>query len=396
MDESTVRTPASDMQVILLVDDDPLITEGLALGLEREGRTLITCNDIESAQLAVEWLEPAYVVSDVRLTGSFAFEGLDFIRFAKQRLPDSKVILMTGEAPEALQLEASERGAIAFLQKPFGGRELSAVIDLMSPLPALGTDPPVLIQIPLLDEILISPHLYSVFQPIVTMGSEWQPYGFESLARYRTNSPLSNPEKLFQYAGRKGRVCDLELVCIERTLEVSNVLADQGPLFLNIHPDVFAAGTRLADLMSVYAQKRELSGKIVLEITEQAGLKGTDVVFEQIDRLRSMGIRFAFDDFGMAYSHLPFIDRVRPAFLKISQHFGTLFESNPTKVKIIKNVLSIAADFGSEVILEGIEDSSTAEAGAELGIRYGQGYLFGRPTEPGAFAKRKHSLVRET
>lgn len=389
MNEPTAHTPSSQMQVVLLVDDDPTITTGLAFGLEQDGRTVITCNDIESAELAVQWLKPAYIVSDVRLTGSFAFEGLDFIRFAKRHLPNSKVILMTGEAPEALQLEASERGAIAFLQKPFGGRELSAMIDVMTPLPSVGTLPPVLIEMPLLDEVLVSPDLYAVFQPIVELGSAWEPYGYESLARYRTNAPLSNPEKLFQYAARKERVGDLELACITRTLNVSSALVDQGPLFLNIHPDVFTAGTRLYDLLAGYAEKGGLPGKIVLEITEQAPLKDGPGVFEQIERLRGLGIRFAFDDFGIAYSHLPFIDRVRPSFLKVSQHFGTQFETNPAKVKIITNVLSIAKDFGCEVILEGIEDSSTAEAGSELGIRYGQGYLFGRPTEPGAFARPK-------
>lgn len=389
MNEPTTHTPSSEMQVVLVVDDDPTITTGLAFGLEQDGRTVITCNDIESAELAVQWLKPAYIVSDVRLTGSFAFEGLDFIRFAKRHLPNSKVILMTGEAPEALQLEASERGAIAFLQKPFGGRELSAMIDVMSPLPSAGTLPPVLIEMPLLDQILVSPDLYSVFQPIVELGSAWEPFGYESLTRYRTNAPLSYPEKLFQYAARKERLCDLELACITRTLKVSSALVDQGPLFLNIHPDVFAVGMRLFDLLAGYAEKGGLPGKIVLEITEQAPLKDTPGVFEQLERLRGLGIRFAFDDFGIAYSHLPFIDRVRPSFLKVSQYFGTLFETNPAKVKIITNVLSIAKDFGCEVILEGIEDSSTAEAGSELGIRYGQGYLFGRPTEPGAFARPK-------
>lgn len=389
MNEPTAHTPSHEMQVVLLVDDDPTITVGLAFGLERDGRTVITCNDIESAQLAVEWLKPGHIVSDVRLTGSFAFEGLDLIRFAKRHLPNSRIILMTGEAPEALQLEASERGAIAFLQKPFGGRELSAVIDLMSPLPSVGNLPSVLIQMPLLDEVLVSPDLYAVFQPIVELGSAWEPYGYESLTRYRTNAPLSNPERLFQYAARKERVCDLELACIARTLDVSSALVNQGPLFLNIHPDVFAAGTRLFDLLAGYAEKGELPEKIVLEITEQAALKESPDVFEQIERLRGLGIRFAFDDFGIAYSHLPFIARVRPAFLKISQHFGTLFETNPSKGKIITNILAIAKDFGCEVILEGIEDSSTAEAGSKLGIRYGQGYFFGRPTEPGAFARPK-------
>jgi ActR/RegA family two-component response regulator len=60
-------------QTILLLDDDPVILEGLALGLQRQGRTVITCSDLESAQLIVEQVAVSHVVSDVRLSGPFAF-----------------------------------------------------------------------------------------------------------------------------------------------------------------------------------------------------------------------------------------------------------------------------------------------------------------------------------
>src|SRR5687768_14497129 len=115
-----------ESQLILLVDDDVTITEGLATALEREGRTIITCNDVESAQLIVARMHPSHIVSDVRLSGPFGFEGLDFIRYAKRHSPESRVILITGDAPEALQLEASERGAVGFLQKPFDPSALEA------------------------------------------------------------------------------------------------------------------------------------------------------------------------------------------------------------------------------------------------------------------------------
>src|SRR2546427_10331552 len=75
---------ADTHQIVLVLDDDPMITEGLAMGLAREGRTVITANDLEGGEMVVEWLKPSHVVSDVRLTGTFGYEGLDFIRFVKR------------------------------------------------------------------------------------------------------------------------------------------------------------------------------------------------------------------------------------------------------------------------------------------------------------------------
>ena len=112
------ETRVRDSQVVLLLDDDLMVTEALAAGLERAGRSLITCNDVESAELIVDRLRPSHIVADIRLTGHFGYEGLDFVRYAKRCAPESRIILISGDGDEALQLEASTRGAVAFLQKP--------------------------------------------------------------------------------------------------------------------------------------------------------------------------------------------------------------------------------------------------------------------------------------
>ncbi|MGZ8853538.1 MAG: response regulator, partial [Thermoanaerobaculia bacterium] len=231
---------------MLVLDDDLMITEGLAAGLARSGRTIITCNDLESGELVVEWLKPSHVVSDVRLTGAFGYEGLDFIRFVKRHSPDSRIILMTGDAPDALQLEASERGAVGFLRKPFEIAELDSVLNLMAPFRTGSPEWPDVIKMPMLDDILSGDSLSTLFQPIVKLASGEQ-VGYEALTRCRTESPLRNPETLFQYAVRKHRVVDLELACISRSLEAGTALATSKPIFLNIHPEVFVSGHALRD-----------------------------------------------------------------------------------------------------------------------------------------------------
>ncbi|MGH9459157.1 MAG: response regulator, partial [Thermoanaerobaculia bacterium] len=156
-------------QIVLILDDDVMLTEGLAAALARPGRTLITCNDLEGGELIVEWLHPSHVVSDVRLTGEFAYEGLDFIRFVKRASPDTRIVLMTGNAPDNLQLEASERGAVGFLQKPFEIAELDAVLDMMAPTREGSPDWPEVMAIPLLEQVLTDGSLGTAFQPIVRL-----------------------------------------------------------------------------------------------------------------------------------------------------------------------------------------------------------------------------------
>jgi EAL domain-containing protein (putative c-di-GMP-specific phosphodiesterase class I)/ActR/RegA family two-component response regulator len=383
-----IETALPESQLILLLDDDPNITEGLAVGLEREGRTVITCNDVESAELIVERMHPSHIVADIRLSGPFGYEGLDFIRFAKKHAPESRIILISGDAAEELQAEASERGAVAFLQKPFAIEELDATIDMLvcAGTSALsGFDR--IIRMPPLDDILHSDTLHHYFQPVVRLGAEPVVFAYEALARLDTNSPLRDPEMLFKYASRKHRVVELELACIARALHLAAPLVQKALLFVNVHPDLFAVGVAFPDTLVSQAREAGVAlDRIVLEITEQASLAHTPVVLKTFSDLRALGIRFAFDDVGVAYSHLPFMDAVRPSFLKVSQHFGTGFEKDPMRLKIVMNLLSLANDFKCDLILEGIEDESTAAMAAHLGIPLGQGFYFGRPADPSAFA----------
>src|SRR5205823_8383133 len=170
------------------------------------------------------------------------------IKFAKRVTPESRVILISGDAAESLQLEGSERGAVAFLHKPFQVRELDHMLDLIScsELSTGGIDRP-LIRMPLLDDIVVSPGLKPFVQPIVKLDSTRKRVGFESLTRFRSDSPLRNPELLFKYAARKDRVGDLEIACMNASFKAAKSFSADVSIFVNVHPQLFNAGTRLKD-----------------------------------------------------------------------------------------------------------------------------------------------------
>ena len=47
--ESNIR---ESHQIVLILDDDLMITEGLAAGLARPSRTIVTCNDLETGEMS--------------------------------------------------------------------------------------------------------------------------------------------------------------------------------------------------------------------------------------------------------------------------------------------------------------------------------------------------------
>jgi EAL domain-containing protein (putative c-di-GMP-specific phosphodiesterase class I) len=261
------------------------------------------------------------------------------------------------------------------LSKQFGTEALEPLLGAAS-----GDEPPALIIVPTLDEVIGSGDLRPRFQPIVSLADR-SLHGVESLARYRGGEPFDRPDLLFSYATRRKDVARLEAACIAMTMRAAVTFPESTRLFLNIHPAALDDVGIVATLATSARQSGIDLARVVLEITEQQELRHTPSLFGAIEQLRALGVRFAFDDVGVAYSHLPLIETIRPSYLKISQLFGTQFESDPTKVKIIRNIVGLGVEFDCDVIIEGIEDASSESAARDLGIKFGQGYLFGRPAD---------------
>lgn len=238
------------------------------------------------------------------------------------------------------------------------------------------------IRIPLLDEILVSDHLRPQFQAIVHLNETAEPFGYEALTRFRSNNPLLDPEFLFLYAGRKGRTCDLDVACLRASLSHGTSITRSAHLFVNLHPSMLAEVSRWIGVLEEAAASGTLAlDRLVVEVTEQGSLDQPQLAAQAFDTLRSLGVRLALDDVGIAHSHLSLIDRIRPSFIKISRIFGTGFEDDATKTKIVRNIVALADDFAAEIVLEGIETAETAHAARDIGIPLGQGYFFSRPQD---------------
>jgi len=90
------------------------------------------------------------------------------------------------------------------------------------------------------------------------------------------------------------------------------------------------------------------------------------------------GMRLAIDDFGSGYSSFQYLAELPISFLKIE---GSLIMQVKDKRirQIVKGINDIAKDLNLTTVAEYIEDEDTADILCDLGIDWGQGFLFGRP-----------------
>ena len=102
-------------------------------------------------------------------------------------------------------------------------------------------------------------------------------------------------------------------------------------------------------------------------------------LFDDVARLREERYLISVDDFGTGYSNLGTVKRLSPDFLKIDRSFVFDMEDDSLRSTLIPEIVAIANAVNADVIAEGVETEKQASRLKRMGVRYGQGYWFGRP-----------------
>lgn len=112
------------MARILLVDDEPLITDSLTYSLQREGFEVKAVGDGPEALKEVQDFKPDLIVLDIMLP---TISGLEVCRRLRKESA-TPVIMLTARGEEIDRVLGLEVGADDYLAKPFSFRELLARI----------------------------------------------------------------------------------------------------------------------------------------------------------------------------------------------------------------------------------------------------------------------------
>lgn len=113
---STSAAQPSATRKIFIVDDHPIVREGLALMINREP-DLTVCGDAEEASVALQAipnLQPDLLIVDISLNGP---DGLELLKSIRQRYPRLPVLILSMH-DEALYAERALRaGANGYIMK---------------------------------------------------------------------------------------------------------------------------------------------------------------------------------------------------------------------------------------------------------------------------------------
>ena len=108
---------------LLLVEDDPLLGEGLKLALTQEGYTVDWLRDGRQALGALASEEFSLVILDLGLPG---LDGIEVLTSTRQKGITTPILILTARDAVPDRVAGLDRGADDYLAKPFDIEELSA------------------------------------------------------------------------------------------------------------------------------------------------------------------------------------------------------------------------------------------------------------------------------
>lgn len=115
-----------------------------------------------------------------------------------------------------------------------------------------------------------------------------------------------------------------------------------------------------------------------IEITESLTLD-IDGVSALIARAHACGVRVALDDFGTGFSNLGHLHKLAFDTVKLDQGFVRQMLQSPRCHAIVQAIVAMIAALDADMVAEGVETAEQLAALREMGCRYAQGWLIGRP-----------------
>ena len=112
--------------VVLVVDDDERLRGRMALALRERGAEVRTASGVDAATHIAVDLQPTHALVDLRMPDG---DGLELVATLVARVPEIRVVVLTGYGSIPTAVEAIRLGALDYLTKPVDADTVVAAFD---------------------------------------------------------------------------------------------------------------------------------------------------------------------------------------------------------------------------------------------------------------------------
>ena len=219
------------------------------------------------------------------------------------------------------------------------------------------------------------------YQPVIDLASGDIAH-YEALIRMQDNDELIFPSAFLNTAERFNLIQDIDKWVLRKGIEAQATSIKNGAP-VNIAMNLSGRHFGHQDVMHLVKDVVEEYGadpsSLIFEVTETAAVENFNQARNFIESLRSLGCRFALDDFGMGYSSFHYLKNLPVDIVKIDGSFVRNLHLNEFDRIIVKAMSDLSNGMNIVTVAEFVENEEIRVLLEKLGVDYGQGYHLGMP-----------------
>lgn len=216
------------------------------------------------------------------------------------------------------------------------------------------------------------------YQPLID-AETYEMNGVEALVRWNRPGfgPIS-PDVFIPVAETSGLIEALGLFVLRKACET----AKQWPelrISVNVSPGQFRNPAFTDYVRYVLKQTEIEASRVTLEITEGYMIQNPQRTRQSIERLKTLGVKVALDDFGSGFSSIGYLRQFGFDRIKIDRSLVDGVTESESQREMLQATVALARSLNIPVTAEGIETEAQAVAVRLFGCDSLQGYYFSKP-----------------
>lgn len=368
---------------VLVIDEESAFTRFLQDDLEQR-EISVACVYSPGDENGATAFAPNVIVADKERLCEDPGGLLSRFDQVERKLP---LVLMTGTDKKlypgsAPSLRAGQSQIVATIAKPFEPNMLAELIDQYAGDSQKINRDAEYIQALVASNRLLD-NLVVEFQSKHAL-TDGRVVGYEALSRLKTRRAIS-PATIFSAATEISLEIEATINVVDQVMNLADSLRRSRknlPVSFNCSAILLTQREFVDALFARLHQARDVSGMVIMEITEENRVANIKVVAEICRMLADYGLAVSIDDYGTGQSNLDRIAAIPFAELKLDKEIFWAFCNNRVPIAVLSSIIDFCHMRGAKTVVEGIETPFHLEKARLLGADHGQGFYWGRAVPP--------------
>ncbi len=217
------------------------------------------------------------------------------------------------------------------------------------------------------------------FQPVVNLLTK-EVHHYEALLRpiFTPGSTIQNTQDFVTFAEAVGLSEELDWAVMQQAV-IALRSSPSVSVAVNVSGLSMQSRGFQTRMMGLLAMPESPTGRLLIELTETADIEDVPTAAESVAGLRAASVPVCIDDFGAGAAAFRYLREFRVDYVKLDGAYVRGALHNAREHGFLLSMVELANFVGAKVIAEMIETEPQAQLMRDMGVEFGQGWLFGRP-----------------